>query len=153
MDEKELILKDLSPRLRYGVKFYAPFYCINGDKTIIAIKDNKLILDDSSVLEVEYMKTYLRPMSSMTEEEYNDCKEINNLRWGSNYCHLSYKEIQGDCNLNLYSYVGSVGYEYGISLIGAARLFDWLNAHHFDYRNLIEKGLALEAPIDMYKIG
>lgn len=25
-------------------------------------------------------------------------------------------------------------------------LFDWLNAHYFDYRGLIEKGLALEAP-------
>ena len=30
-------------------------------------------------------------------------------------------------------------------------LGDWLNAHHFDYRGLIEKGLALEAPKDMYK--
>lgn len=28
---------------------------------------------------------------------------------------------------------------------------DWLIAHHFDYRGLIEKGLALEAPNDMYK--
>ena len=28
---------------------------------------------------------------------------------------------------------------------------DWLTAHHFDYRGLIEKGLALEAPEDMYK--
>ena len=28
--------------------------------------------------------------------------------------------------------------------------FDWLNAHHFDYRGLIEKGLALEAPEGMY---
>ena len=28
---------------------------------------------------------------------------------------------------------------------------DWLNAYHFDYRGLIEKGLALEAPKDMYK--
>ena len=27
---------------------------------------------------------------------------------------------------------------------------DWLNAHHFDYRGLIEKGLALEAPAGMY---
>ena len=27
---------------------------------------------------------------------------------------------------------------------------NWLNAHHFDYRGLIEKGLALEAPKDMY---
>ena len=28
---------------------------------------------------------------------------------------------------------------------------DWLNAHHFDYRGLIPKGLALEAPEGMYK--
>ena len=28
---------------------------------------------------------------------------------------------------------------------------DWLNSHHFDYRGLIEKGLALEAPEGMYK--
>ena len=30
-------------------------------------------------------------------------------------------------------------------------LLDWLNEHHFDYRGLIEKGLALEAPEGMYK--
>ncbi len=29
---------------------------------------------------------------------------------------------------------------------------DWLNAHHFDYRGLIEKGLALEAQDGMYNI-
>ena len=28
---------------------------------------------------------------------------------------------------------------------------DWLNKHHFDFHNLIKKGLALEAPEDMYK--
>ena len=27
---------------------------------------------------------------------------------------------------------------------------DWLNKHHFDYRGLIKKGLALEAPEGMY---
>ena len=31
-------------------------------------------------------------------------------------------------------------------------MFDWLKVHHFDYRGLIEKGLALEAPEGMYKI-
>ena len=30
------------------------------------------------------------------------------------------------------------------------KAFDWLNAHHFDYRGLIGKGLALEAPKRMY---
>ena len=28
---------------------------------------------------------------------------------------------------------------------------DWLNKHHFDYRGLIDKGFALEAPEGMYK--
>ena len=27
---------------------------------------------------------------------------------------------------------------------------DWLNEHHFDYRGLIEKGIAIEAPEGMY---
>lgn len=31
-------------------------------------------------------------------------------------------------------------------------LLDWLNAHHIDYRQLIEQGLALEAPVGMYNI-
>ena len=30
-------------------------------------------------------------------------------------------------------------------------VIDWLNVHHFDYRGLIEKGLALKAPEKMYK--
>jgi len=29
---------------------------------------------------------------------------------------------------------------------------DWLNAHHFDYRGLIEKGLAIEVTEEMYNI-
>jgi hypothetical protein len=29
---------------------------------------------------------------------------------------------------------------------------DWLNSHHFDYRGLIPKGLALEALKDMYVV-
>ena len=34
---------------------------------------------------------------------------------------------------------------------GAASFTDWLNKHHFDYRGLIWKGLALEALDEMYK--
>ena len=28
--------------------------------------------------------------------------------------------------------------------------YDWLNKHHFDFRGLIKKGLALEAPDNIY---
>ena len=33
---------------------------------------------------------------------------------------------------------------------GSANFVNWLNAHHFDYRGLIEKGLAIKAPKGMY---
>lgn len=33
----------------------------------------------------------------------------------------------------------------------ATRLIDFYNKHHIDYRGLIEKGLAIEAPKGMYK--
>ena len=36
--------------------------------------------------------------------------------------------------------------------ISTFQVIDWLNAHHFDYRGLIEKGLALVAPEGMYNI-
>lgn len=41
-----------------------------------------------------------------------------------------------------FSNMGIVGYQN----------YDWLNSRHFDYRNLIEKGLAIKAPKGMYKI-
>lgn len=42
--------------------------------------------------------------------------------------------------------------EYGLVLCDELSInrFDWLNAHHFDYRGLIEKGLALEAKEGVY---
>ena len=41
------------------------------------------------------------------------------------------------------------GYEKGI-FPNYEDSFDWLNAHHFDYRGLIERSLAIEAPEGMY---
>jgi len=39
-----------------------------------------------------------------------------------------------------------------VTLADTVECMDWLNAHHFDYHGLIEKGLALEAPKDTYKL-
>lgn len=38
----------------------------------------------------------------------------------------------------------------GYNVHQQAALFDWLNVNHFDFHNLIGKGLALKAPDDMY---
>ena len=39
-----------------------------------------------------------------------------------------------------------------LGMISDVKRLDWLVAHHFDIRNLIEKGLAIEAPEGMYNV-
>lgn len=70
------------------------------------------------------LKPYLRPMSSMTEEEYREFLNTQNIECGDG-SHPKYE----------YTY----------------KTFDWLNKNKFDYRGLISKGLALEASEGMYK--
>jgi len=76
---------------------------------------------------LEEIKLYLRPLSSMTEKEYEELKNIS-----------------GDYGFPSLSNINDWEPNYAV--------LDWLNSHFFDYRGLIEKGLALVAPEDMYKL-
>ena len=128
-EDKELLLQDLGARLPYGVHccVFNLNKTIKEDNDIIygIVGDNIVSLksDKNEYYMYYQIKPYLRPMSSMTEEEVNE-----------------YNELCG-CNA---PYPGIVENE-------VAKFMDWLNAHHFDYRGLIGKGLALEAPEGMYK--
>lgn len=104
-EDKELLLKDLCARLPYGV------ICKSNSYRNILFNSSHI-----SLIESEEIKPYLRPMSSMTEEEE---KEYENC-------------FQSD------------------DTTSATLLIDFYNKHHFDYRGLINKGLALEASEDMY---
>ena len=117
-EEKQLLLKDLCARLPYGVKVH--IHDLNVDDY-----DRNLVPEDISLFEIHRIgiKPYLRPMSSMTDEEW--------------------KVLDSMCN----------GVEMMSRLTGLKmfdKAFDWLNVHHFDYRGLIEKGLALQATEGMY---
>lgn len=116
-EEKQLLHKDLCGRLLYGVIIE-----ITSDAGMVDVSYNMRLdagLLDDLLHNEEDFKPYLRPMSSMTEEEKEELYQKTGFKID-------------DCILGLSA-------------------FDWLNAHHFDYRGLIEKGLALEAPEDMYK--
>lgn len=124
---KDLLLKDLCARLPYGVK--------------VKLGDNPNIFDleyrikfaamygDSDkledILDITNIKPYLFPMSSMTEEQK---REYNSLRDFVPTYHYEYGDIVEDTEL--YDNWGSI---------------DYLIANHFDYRGLIEEGLALDA--------
>lgn len=118
--EKQLLLKDLCARLPYGVRY-------KGDGGW-GINPYQHTTSLGIILLSEEPLVYLRPMSSMTEEERNEYFDFRN------------QELQRVA-------FAEVGRESAI-----AEISDWLNAHHFDYRGLIENGLALEAPDCMYKI-
>ena len=129
--EKELLLKDLSARLPYGVKIHIEhdvFYDeIEPYDSVLTPK----ILNDFLRMERLEVKPYLRPMSSMTmeeDDEYENCCWDNLALPKSHFYRLDIWE--------------NVDYLH----------MDWINSHHFDYRGLIEKELALVAPDGMYNI-
>jgi DNA-directed RNA polymerase delta subunit len=123
-EDKELLFKDLSARLPYGVKIHInspieeqnsmELFDVNLDSEHIGVGNGKWafraipIIDDED--EAKVVKPYLRPMSSMTEEEKREYQAF------FNYDGVEYPE------------------EY----------IDWLNAHHFDFHNLIGRGLAID---------
>lgn len=137
-EEKQLLLKDLCARLPYGVKIN-----IKSDYTR-EMEDTELIpyhLDGLGYnAEYRNLRPYLRPMSSMTEK---DMDKLNQYVGGDRFI---FKEgvISVDENFYQEGCLYSDHEDY-------VDIIDWLNAHHFDYRGLIEKGLALEAPEDMHK--
>ena len=149
--DKELLLKDLCARLPYGVVgkceidasydtsfdtkfqthiFNARVYGLKEDLLLVTplIEDrdeqefaNEEVADGVDILD---FKPYLFPMSSMTEEQK---KEYNLLQ---NFVPIYYYGFDIMVDKELYDTWESI---------------DYLNAHHFDYRGLIEKGLAIDA--------
>ena len=142
-EDRQLLLKDLSTRLLYGVKVItinpaAEFGVISG----ISIKGKISVRtkDADIVFECTEVKPFLRPMSSMTEEEW---EELNCL----GYIVPLY---DGCFGVDMRAYCKNSQPHYR-RFSEFSTIEDWFNAHHFDYRGLIEKGLALEAPEGMYK--
>ena len=119
-EDKDLLLKDLCSRLPYGVILN----CCNivGEK-LTAIDENGLINHDYDIDEV---KPYLFPLSSMTEEQ----KKYITDRWG----------INEDFDFEINPDWG----EYFVDLGDVVDYVNWLIANHFDYRNLINKNLAID---------
>ena len=132
--DKQLLLQDLTGRLPYNV--------------IVQVNDGLKGTYDSQLVQVfcdrvscsvnvrnpleecvciDSVKPYLRPLSSMTEEEII---EFNNIPSTKNYTI-----IENDLPWDVAHY----------------KQITWLNKKMFDYRGLIPNGLALEAPEDMYK--
>ena len=133
---KELVLKDLCARLPDKVIVdyaYNAFdvrkgnYVKHGSKCILNCYLLDVFISPRQNEKGEYIKPYLFPMSSMTEEQ----KKYITDKWS----------INEEFNFEIDTNWG----EYFVELGDTVDFINWLNENHFDYRGLIEKGLAIDA--------
>jgi len=165
-EDKELSFIDISGRLHYGVivnykedEYDHRKWEITNLHTLSYSKSGTLIDTDydgwisyeehkgcgmssgSRPFRFGEVLPYLRPMSSMTEEEKKEFSKLLVKR----YCE---EDWEGHISTSYCIEIDNVytDDENGIKYPSAFSMdaIDWLNAHHFDYRGLIEKGLAIE---------
>ena len=124
-EDKELLLKDLCARLPYGVVIHFDEKTDQDNERLYGMRENggKFLINDAFY--IEEIKPYLFPLSSMTEEQkyeyYSLCVQVP----------VSYYE-HGDLLEEIESF-------------DTHESFNYLNANHFDYRDLIPMGLAIDA--------
>lgn len=154
-EDKKLLLKDLCARLPYGVKVKVlnedilryDYYSKEGGfiKGIENINDGLFVIEcrkDGYVLSYDEFKPYLLPLSSMTEEQLYEIKEITEFKYNHNTLELV-KWTETHTTLEFWL--------EEVPQYSVIEVFDWLNKNHFDYRGLIEKGLAIDATgLDVY---
>ena len=132
--DKELLLKDLCARLPYGIKFLRESWNFETDQEMSVIEvlediDKDGYINNTKVYKVEDIKPYLFPLSSMTDKDLIEFLQIKGMNLNSDELKTFRREP-----ITIVSILPSY-----------SRHIDWLNKNHFDYRGLIEKGLAIDA--------
>lgn len=123
---------DLTSRLLYGVKVET-YWKFEDEKnktfpveTLTYDMLGYYVGDDEWYFRMHY-RPFLRPMSSMTEDERNEYRKLGGV--------MSYNSEHNTWAMCAFT----------------PEAYDWLNKKMFDYRGLIEKELAVKATEEMYK--
>ena len=139
-EDKELLLRDLSARLPYGVKINEN---IQGDFTVTGLTTERVFTTCETEgchndFPIECVKPYLFPLSSLNEEQRNNVSKllIDTQNEFSPYGELNMK---GCDNLFI------------CSVKQSNALINYCLANHLDINGLIEKELATDATgLDIY---
>lgn len=129
-----LLAKEIGARLHYGLKVYCPY--LSSEPSVVTGMDYDIEeqlstvgpcveLDSRMYYHISSVRPYLRPLSSMTDSEWSELDE---------------ELIKA----------GGLGYNHQYNDTTAIAYIDFMLRHHFDYRGLIDMGLAIIAPSDMY---
>lgn len=131
-EEKQLLLKDLAARVPYGLMI--DFYCNESSrKSYFATNLIGIEVDDAIIRDIENNGARIR-----VDMFSRDCNIKPYLRPMQT---ITDKEIEERNQIALF---------HSGNIASVPSYMDWLNEHHFDYRGLIQKGLAITAPEGMY---
>lgn len=127
-EEKELLLRDLSARLPYDVIVDYESYIYVLNEIDPACKDIDFI-----TVRIQDVKRLICANSVMIENIKPYLRPMSSMTEKERTEWMNITHAQN-----------------WLIISNLDKAVHWLNAHHFDYRGLIEKGLALEAPRNMY---
>jgi hypothetical protein len=124
-EQKDLLFKDLSARLPYHVKVKVWLEDGTTEEGFLDLAHNyaDVLRGAFYYNKIKDIKPYLFPISSMTEEQKEEYRKV---------CELD-TEILSKHPMD------------GTPFPALHNSQDWLDAHHFDYRGLIERGFAIDA--------
>lgn len=129
---RDLLLKYICASVPHELKVEINGYYVD---VLKGISGNTVITDRAINYPLRLVKPYLRPLSSMTEEEYQELLSLT----GFDTTQITEGIVWLTSGLNIYV-------KDDITV-----LIDWLIAKHFDYLGLIPMDLALPAPEGMYQ--
>lgn len=115
MKEIELLLKDLSARIPYRVKFIDILNPKEKPSTLESIGISELVMNtDGDTFELEKIKPYLIPMDEMTEEQEIEFKSTCN-----GWCDYYWTSETFDwLNKNYFDYRGLIPLGLALSAVG-----------------------------------
>lgn len=139
-DEKELLLKDLSARVPYEVKIRVEYPYLKEEEwhpEILCWSDLlRLCVANTSII-LEEFKPYLFPMSSMSDEQIDELKDLCDMYDPVN--DNDDYEDWGTCLMTKHFMEDEYHFKFNF------KLFEFLNKNRLDYRGLISMGLAIDA--------
>lgn len=137
-EDKTLLLKELCARLPYGVKIQVPYEDGSGyfDEIVWEVNNDGPFHVNGWGIEYEYVKPYLFPFSSITEEMIEELNENGFFKYRNTITNVSHLESKNGISEEICTY---------IDIESISVLIEFFHSHHIDYRGLIEKGLAIDA--------
>mgnify|MGYP003298044694 CR=1 FL=1 len=128
-EDKQLLLKDLSTRVPYHVRCKIWLKDGTTEEGLLDLEHNygNVLQDAFYYNKIKVIKPFLFPLSSMTEEQKEESPLEPSL-------------LDAFINGRIYLFE-----DEELTVGEIIEMIDWCNKNHFDYRGLIEKGLAIDA--------